>query len=339
MRTKIKYVEHFVDVAETGSLTRSSIQLEVPRSILSREIQELEAGLGYHLFHRTGRGLKMTELGRQLFPRAQRLVMEARRFSDEASTLRGSLSGAVSIGVPSSVTAMIAGPLMIMCRQKYPDVFIRFIDGVSGGIEELLATGQIDIGLFYTSRVDPRRGDTPLTVSDLYLIGPANDRITAKRSVNLAEVVKCPLLLPSRRGGIRSIVEESACDIGMRPNVVCEIDSLLTLVEVISTGFGYTVCSLEAVSRDIHTGRVQASIIRNPQLTRTMVMVLAAKNVLTAAARAVADLIPDSLVRLIDEGSHRSLISAGHANSNSGSAKRPRTGYRRGPIRRVSTPP
>ncbi|PWT83413.1 MAG: hypothetical protein C5B58_06595 [Acidobacteria bacterium] len=326
MHPKIKFVEHFVDVAETGSLTRSSMQLEVPRSMLSREIQGLEAELGYQLFHRTGRGLKMTEFGRQLFPRAQRLVMEARRFSDEASTLRGRLSGSVSIGLPGSVTALIAGPLMSVCRENYPDVFIRFIDGVSGGIEELLATGRIDIGLFYTSRVDTRRGDMPLTVSDLYLIGPANDSIAAKGSVSLAEVVKCPLLLPSRRGGIRSIVEEGAIKIGMRPNVVCEIDSLLTLVEVISTGFGYTVCSLEAVSRDIRTGRVQAAIIRDPQMTRTLVMVLAAKNVLTAAARAVADLIPDALVRLIDEGSHRPLIPAGHADSNSGSAKRLRTG-------------
>ena len=297
-----------------GQLNAIQHTARCPALDFSRAIQELEAELGHQLFHRTGRGLKLTDFGRQLFPRAQRLVAEARRFSDEASTLQGSLKGSVSIGLPGSVTALIAGPLMSACQLKYPDLFIRFIDGVSGGIEELLATGRIDIGLFYTSKVDARRGDIPLTVSDLYLIGPANDYITAKRSVSLAEVVKCPLLLPSRRGGIRTIVEENATKVGMRPRVVCEIDSLLTLVEVISTGFGYTVCSLDAVSRDINSGRVQAAIIRDPPITRTLVMVLATKNVLTAAARAVAELIPNALVRLIEEGRQRPLMSCKRSN-------------------------
>jgi len=310
MHSKIRAVEHFIDVVETGSLTRSSLQLEIPRSILSREIQELESELGRKLFHRTGRGLKVTEFGRQLLPRAQQLVTAARQFSDEASTLRRRLTGSVSIGSPGSVTALIAGPLIKTCREKYPDLFIRFIDGVSGGIEELLVNGRIDIGLFYTSKADPDRGDIPLTVSDLYLVGSACDPITAMGSVSLFEVMNCPLLLPSPRGGVRSIIEEAAIKVGMRPNVVCEIDSLLTLVEVVSTGIGYTVCSLDAVSRDIRSGRVQAAIIRNPPLTRTLVMVLAPKNSLTAAARAVADLIPGALAHLIAEGRQRPFVSS-----------------------------
>jgi LysR family nitrogen assimilation transcriptional regulator len=121
--------------------------------------------------------------------------------------------------------------------------------------------------------------------------------------------MKCPLLLPSRRGGIRAIVEEGALKIGIRPKVVCEIDSLLALVEVVSTGVGYTVCSLDAVSRDIRAARVRAAIIRDPPLTRTLVMVLASKNALTAAARAVADLIPAALLRLVEEGRQRPILS------------------------------
>lgn len=305
----LRQVAHFIDVVETGSLTKTALQLEVSHSILSREIQDFEMELGGRLFHRTGRGMKLTDFGRQLLPRAQRLILEASRFSDEASTLLGRLTGDVSIGLPGSVTALIAGPLIDASRRKYPDLFVRFVDCVSGGVEELLASGRIDIGLFYTRKPDLRRGDVPLTVSDLYLIGPANDDVTANSSVTLAQVTQCPLLLPCRPGGVREIVEEACSHMGLHLSVPCEIDSLLALKEVVATGVGYTVCSYDAVADDVRAGRLQAALIRDPRITRTLVMTMAAKNSLTIAARAVADLIPAATQRLIQDGHWRLATS------------------------------
>jgi DNA-binding transcriptional LysR family regulator len=298
----LRQVAHFIDIAETGSLTQAALQLDVSHSILSREIQDLEIQLGHRLFHRTGRGMKLTEFGRQILPRAQRLMVEASRLCDEASTLHGRLTGSVSIGLPGSVTALIAGSLIALTRRKYPGVYLRFVDAVSGAIEELLASGRVDIGLFYTGQADAERDDVRLTISRLYLIGPRHDRLTAKPRVTLADVSKCDLILPSRPGGVRTIVDGAASKIGLRLRITCEIDSVLALKEVVSAGGGYTVCSLDAVASDVRAGRLQAAPICEPDLTRTLAMNLAAKQSLTIAARAVADLIPQALAPLIEVG-------------------------------------
>jgi DNA-binding transcriptional LysR family regulator len=308
----LRQVVHFIEVAQTGSLTQTALQLDVSHSVLSREIQDLELQLGQRLFHRTGRGMKLTEFGRQLLPRAQRLMLEVSRLSDEASTLHGCLRGAVTIALPGSVTALIAAPLIALVRARFPDVYLRFVDAVSGAIEELLASGRIDIGLFYTGQADAQRGDVRLTISRLFLIGPRRDALTAKPSVTLAQVAKCDLILPSRPGGVRAIVEDAASKMGLRLRIPCEIDSLLALKEVVRAGVGYTVCSMDAVASDVRAGQLQAAPICEPELTRTLVINLASKQSLTIAARAVAELIPSATQPLIDVGHWLPRASADH---------------------------
>jgi DNA-binding transcriptional LysR family regulator len=59
----------FVRVAALGSLSKAAAVLDVPQSIVSRNVALLERECGERLFRRTGRGVVLTELGEQLLPR------------------------------------------------------------------------------------------------------------------------------------------------------------------------------------------------------------------------------------------------------------------------------
>ena len=301
----LRKLAYFIHIAESGSLTRAALQLQVSHSILSREIHAFEIELGHPLFHRTGRGMKLTEYGRQLLPRAQQVTMEASRFSDEASALRGGLSGTVSIGLPGSVAARIVAPLFAAARQEYPGLALRFIEALSGGIEELLATRRIDIGLFYAAKANPAKGDLPLAVSDLYLVGPLGDRVTARKSVSLSQVAKCPLVLPSRPNTVRVMIEEALSRANLDLYVPAEIDSLLALKEVVASGAGYTILAYDAVARDIAAGRVQAALIADPALSRLLVMTTGPKHALTTGTRAITNLVSEITSDLIKQGHWR----------------------------------
>src|SRR6185295_12117464 len=184
----LRHVLYFIHIAEGGSLTNVALQLQVSHSVLSRGIRDLETELGYRLFHRTGRGMNLTEQGRQLLPRARQVASEVSKLSDEATALRGSLSGTVAIGLPGSIAARIAAPVFQAARCQYPKLSLRFVEALSGGVEELLAAGRIDIGLFYAPKSNAARGDVALARSSLHLVGPTGDRLTAKGSVTLSQV-------------------------------------------------------------------------------------------------------------------------------------------------------
>ena len=58
---------------------------------------------------------------------------------------------------------------------------MRFVEALSGGIDELLTLGRIDLGLFYTRKANARRGEIPLCTVDLVLVAPSGDALTAGR--------------------------------------------------------------------------------------------------------------------------------------------------------------
>jgi LysR family nitrogen assimilation transcriptional regulator len=304
----LQQLAYFVQIAEAGSLTKAAISLDISHSVLSRRIQKFEMELGQRLFQRTGRGVVLTEFGRKLLPRAEQLIRDASRFTDDASTLRGQPSGIVVIGLPGSVAALIAGSLFQTIRSQYPLIRIRLVEGLSGVIEELLMLGRIDIGLYYSGKANHRRGDVPLAVTDLCLVGPPGDALTAGKSVTLVRVAACPLVLPSHPHALRVMVNEACSRAGLQASVPFEVDSLSTMKEAVESRVGYTVCAFDAVARDVAAGRLQAARITNPPLTRLLVMTPAAKHSLTIAARAVANTIQAMILTLVKEKKWRARL-------------------------------
>lgn len=302
---EVKALAWFLCVAETGSLSRAALQLEVSHSMLSRGIQALERELGHRLFHRTGRGMHPTEFGRRLAPLAQRATLEVTRLTNEAKALRGKLSGTVAIGLPGSIAARLVGPLVRLSREHYPELSLRFVEGLSGGIEEWLAARRIDIGLVFAREAEVGRGAIPLASSNLYLVGPAGDALTAKRAVPLAQISRCAIMLPGRPHSVRTMVEDACAEAGVELHLLCEIDSLLAIKETVAGGCGHTISGYDSVANDVAAGRLQAAPIKDPLISRILVMTTGPKHSITTAARAVVDLISQVAASLVAAGTWR----------------------------------
>ena len=66
----------FVVLTRTSSFTLAGKQLFLTQSAVSHAIKALEDELGSTLFQRTGRGVIMTEAGRQFLPHAEKIISE-----------------------------------------------------------------------------------------------------------------------------------------------------------------------------------------------------------------------------------------------------------------------
>lgn len=65
--------ETFVHIVDTGSLTAAAKKLDVSRSLVSRQLSQLEARLGTQLLYRTTRSINPTEAGGALYQECARL--------------------------------------------------------------------------------------------------------------------------------------------------------------------------------------------------------------------------------------------------------------------------
>src|SRR5262245_60445739 len=98
----------FASVAEHGSLTRSAAALGVAQSMLSRQISALEADAGARLFHRTGRGVVLTELGARLLPRAKAMLEDAEALLSDLRDELTSPVGTVDLAVVPAARPLVA---------------------------------------------------------------------------------------------------------------------------------------------------------------------------------------------------------------------------------------
>lgn len=113
----------FEAVARLGNLGAAGRELHVTHGAVSRQLRLLEEDLGVALFVREGRGLRLTEAGRQLQEAAQAAFV---RLRDTAAALRrGPQATALVLGCPASVLARWMIPRLDRLARDLPDITLH----------------------------------------------------------------------------------------------------------------------------------------------------------------------------------------------------------------------
>lgn len=114
----------FVKVVEHGSFVGAARALRLPKTTVSRKVQELEERLGAQLMHRTTRKLGLTEAGNIYYEHSQHIA----RVLDEAESAVGQLQsgprGWLRITAPYSFSVTWISPLLGEFYLRHPEVRI-----------------------------------------------------------------------------------------------------------------------------------------------------------------------------------------------------------------------
>ncbi len=154
----------FLEVANSGSLSRAASVLGSSQPTLSRQIAQLEAQLGQSLFERTTRGLRLTEKGAALRAPAERMREHAQQLAMVAAGQTQGVAGTVRITASEVVSAFVLPDLLRGLRESHPEIQIELV--ASNTLENLLER-EADIALrmlrpTQTALVARRLADQPL---------------------------------------------------------------------------------------------------------------------------------------------------------------------------------
>ena len=151
---ELKQIESFVRVAELGSFTKAAIALGMPQPLLSRHVRQLEVELRQNLLLRNGRGVTVTEAGKVMLEHGRGILHQVSVAQEELASVRGALTGRVSIGLPPSLSKLITVPLTLSFRDQLPQSQLSLTEGFSVPMLESLRAGQLDTGIH--DRLDDR---------------------------------------------------------------------------------------------------------------------------------------------------------------------------------------
>jgi LysR family nitrogen assimilation transcriptional regulator len=290
----LKQLEYFVRVAELGSFTRAAVELDVAQPALSRQVRLLEVELRQTLLLRNGRGAIPTEAGKMLLEHGRGILHQVQRAKDDLGRMRGGLSGRVALGLPSSVARVLAVPLTRAFRETMPEAKLSISEALSAGLQEGITTGRLDIAVLYNAQPSRELDVAPLIEEDLLLVRvrPAGlQEDPPPGPVDLAEVAKMPLVIPSRPNAIRMHVESALAAIGCRPNVALEIDGVTAILDLVLDGAGCAILSRNALLNSARPSAYTAQQIGTPPLRIALSLATSLQRPATPVQKATLELI------------------------------------------------
>ncbi len=135
----------FHAVAEAGSFTSATVNLNLSQSAISRQIQSLEDDLKVKLFERHARGLTLTENGEYVYKTAHEVISKLKEVETSLGDQKNKPSGKITITTVRSFGTHWLTPRIQEFMKLNPEIEVELIFDDK---ELDLSTRQADIGIF-----------------------------------------------------------------------------------------------------------------------------------------------------------------------------------------------
>ncbi|WP_163269436.1 LysR substrate-binding domain-containing protein [Chelativorans alearense] len=253
----IRQLRYFVHIVDCGSLSRAARELYVAQPALSQQIAKLEAEVDRPLLNRSSKGVVPTDNGVALYHHARFMLRQFDQSVEIARGEAGPVQGVVTVGLPATTVAAIGLPLVKRLRERFPNILLNVVEGMSGHIGQLMRLGQLDMAVLFSREPALEAIIEPLMVEELFLILPEQSWLVpgGVDHVKLAEAAALPLILPTRDHGLRQRIEAEFENRGLSAGVVAQVDSLSLVMDCVHDGMGATIKPMGAIMKESAGGR------------------------------------------------------------------------------------
>lgn len=297
---ELRQLRYFVRIIETGSMGSAAQDLDIGVSALSQQMSRLENELAIRLLQRTSRGVTPTNAGLAFYSQAQLAL----RHADDAilAAREARLSGHVSVGMTPSTASILGIPFIHAMQENYADVRLHVVESLSGNLERMINTRQIDLAVVFQKDKILRWSARPILEEQLFLIGShALLAALPDNPITPEQLADIPLIMPSQGHGLRGRLDAVCQEHALNVDIVAEIDGLALLMRAVRDGLGATLQPGAAISH-LDNDALRVIGVHNPILSRPNFLVSLSDDELTPAGLAARVVLTKVMRQLVDAG-------------------------------------
>src|ERR1700755_1336395 len=147
---ELRHLRYFVAVGEEQHYGRASRILRVAQPALSRQIQDLEKEVGFKLFDRLPRGVKLSAAGKLFLEDARRILQAISGATTRAARVARGQSGTLRVGFPENASWHGVVPESLRrFRKRQPDAELQLTPATSLEQIEAIRSGRLDAGFVF----------------------------------------------------------------------------------------------------------------------------------------------------------------------------------------------
>lgn len=297
---ELRQLRFFVRVVELKSMGRAAVDLGVVTSTLSQQISRLESELSTRLLQRTSTGVVPTGAGLEFWRHAKLILRQVDVAAVVAHEAR--LSGQVSVGMSATTASVLAIPFAQAMRERYPSIQLHLIEAISGHLANLLNGRQLDLAIIFDPQMMSRCSCVALLKERLFLVGSRSlVGMPTGEHAQFSAVRELPMILPSKSHTLRGLVLRGFERAQVEPQVVCEVDGMAIIIDMMIAGMGATILPGSAMSRLQHENLAVVPFA-DPRMQRTSLLTSLSDDELSPAALAARVVLASVSRRLVADG-------------------------------------
>lgn len=141
---KLKAISIFIEIADHGSMSAAARSLGVVNSVVTKNLNELEAWLGEKLVFRTTRNLRLTQDGMNYLSECRVILNQVNQLENKANLGEEIIQGQVTVTAPLHLGQSLLSPLLAEFHHRFPLVSLNLV--LSDNFEDMVDKG-FDIAL------------------------------------------------------------------------------------------------------------------------------------------------------------------------------------------------
>lgn len=265
---ELRHLRYFVAVAEELHFGRAANRLHLAQPPLSQQIRKLEEIVGYQLFMRTSRAVKLTSAGEIFLDRARRTLRHVDEDLEEARSVGRGEVGFLRVGFIGS-SMLTALPAMLgRYRRQFPKVNLQLSEFHTSGVIQQLLDEAMDVGVMRDSGPTEGLIVEPLFSEPFVWVLPSRHPLAKRKTLAGTELRDEPFVMPPVIAGRRAYDKLILpCeDSGFRPIVVQVASQWLTILRLVGAGIGVTIapaCVQRIATPDVVWRKVQGTRTRS----------------------------------------------------------------------------
>ena len=240
---ELRHLRYFVAVAEELHFGRAALRLHLAQPPLSQQIRKLEEILGYPLFLRTSRAVKLTSAGEVFLERARRTLRNVQEDMEEARSVGRGEEGFLRVGFIGSAMLTPLPAMLGRYRRLYPKVNLQLHESYTSAVVQKLLKGELDAGFLRDSGPASGLQIEPLFFEPFIAVVPKIHPLARYQTISAKELREEPFVFFSPAAGTLAYEKPvSLCEEhGFRPRVVQEAPQWLTIMRLVGAGLGVTI--------------------------------------------------------------------------------------------------
>lgn len=245
---ELRHLRYFVAVGEEQHYGRGAQRLRVAQPALSRQIQDLEEEIGFKLFDRLSRGVKLSTAGKLFLEEARRILQQVNDATRRAKRVASGQSGTLRVGFIESMSWHGVVPDSFReFRERHPDAELQIKPLSSLEQVQSVRSGQLDAGFLFTiANIDRELAQLDIALVNLVLAVPKGHPLAKSKALRLRDLSSASFIwFPRRESPLFYDRLMHACFRGglKSPRIVQEGLNEATILSLVSCGLGIAFVS------------------------------------------------------------------------------------------------